>query len=150
MAPARRSVAERLEGKFVPEPNSGCWLWTAALDRGGYGVIGRGGRTGGGARAHRVLYALHRGPIPVGLDLDHLCRTRCCVNPWHLEPVTRRENILRGISALAAQAKQTHCKHGHEFTEANTYLESPTKRGCKECRRRIAREYGRRRRAKCQ
>lgn len=144
--PYPRPLSERFEEKYIPEPNTGCWLWTGALGGGGYGAIGAGGKRGGRRTAHRVAYELYRGPIPAGLELDHLCRTRCCVNPWHLEPVTRRENVLRGVSAAAQQAKQTHCKWGHEFTPENTYRETPTKRGCKECRRRLTREAGQRRR----
>src|SRR6266496_2265386 len=74
-----------------------CWLWTGKTGRDGYGRIGLGGR---GAlvrvRAHRFAYELLIGPIPDGLQIDHLCRVRHCVNPAHLEPVTQRENILRG------------------------------------------------------
>lgn len=87
----------RFEAKFVPEPNSGCWLWIAALhERAGYGAF----RYKGQARlAHRVSYEHFRGIIPAGLVLDHLCRTRCCVNPEHLEAVTLLENIRRGVPA---------------------------------------------------
>lgn len=71
----------------------GCWQWTGALNN-GYGIIGQDGTT---RRVHRVVYEALRGPVPVGLDLDHLCRNRACCNVTHLEPVTRRENLRRGI-----------------------------------------------------
>jgi hypothetical protein len=78
--------------------------------------------------AHRLAYRALRGDIPEGLVLDHLCRNPSCVNPEHLEPVTHRINTLRGISPPAIQAKQTHCKYGHEFNEANTRWSSGKKR----------------------
>lgn len=93
----------------------GCILWTGGVDPGGYG------RRVGGAYAHRYACEQAKGPIPSGLVLDHLCRVRHCVNPDHLEPVTNCENILRGVSPVAVNARRTHCKNGHEFTEANTY-----------------------------
>lgn len=108
---------------------SGCWLWTAYVDRKGYGVFGINQRTL--VKAHRYSYELHVGPIPEGLQLDHLCRVRHCVNPAHLEPVTNQENVIRGN---AARPKLTHCKHGHEFTPENTYLHPKRgKRHCKAC-----------------
>src|ERR1019366_4519713 len=93
--------------KFVlPEPNTGCWLWTGGLNRGGYGQF----MTPPCTVAHRVAYELFVGPIPEGLQLDHLCRVRSCVNPQHLEPVSQQENIRRGLGgmngAIAAGAKQ--------------------------------------------
>ncbi len=75
--------------------DAGCWLWVGKVNRGGYGVTSVAGKT---RSAHRVSYEWHVGPIPIGLDLDHLCRVRRCVNPDHLEPVTRRENINRGLT----------------------------------------------------
>lgn len=93
---------------------SGCWEWTGAVDLNGYGVVYGNGRM---RKAHRVLYEKANGTVPHGLELDHLCRNRKCVNPDHLEPVTHRENILRGVGTAASRARQTHCKHGHEFGE---------------------------------
>lgn len=88
-------IEERFWSKVEPEPNSGCWIWIGARTC-GYGAIGRGTRSEGNIGAHRFAYLLLRGPIPLGLEPDHLCRLRCCVNPWHLELVTRRENSQRG------------------------------------------------------
>ena len=96
---------------------SGCWLWTSSRRTNGYGEMAAWGKN---RLAHRVMYELLIGPIPDGLVLDHLCRTPACVNPDHLEAVTERENILRGSGAAAANARKTHCIHGHEFTEENT------------------------------
>jgi hypothetical protein len=110
------------------------WLWTAAINwPQGYGTIKVEGKMVG---AHRVAYELAVGPIPDGLQLDHLCRVRQCVNPSHLEPVTQRENLMRGESVPARQSRQTHCIHGHEFTPENTLIQAPNnRRQCRACRR---------------
>ena len=105
-------LPQRIETKIMPEPNSGCWLWAASLDGKGYGQVSINGRP---RRAHRVVYEYERGPIPAGLDLDHKCRNPICVNPDHLEPVTRGENLRRGIGNRAALHAKTHCPNGHEY-----------------------------------
>lgn len=97
----------------VPEhrPDLGpCWLWAAGLNRDGYGRFGVSGTKLG---AHRVAYELLRGPIPDGLELDHLCRAPCCVNPDHLEPVTHRENCRRGFSPSAKAVRTGLCEDAH-------------------------------------
>lgn len=90
-----------------------------------------------GRLAHRVAYEQARGPIPEGLELDHLCRNRACVNPDHLEPVTHRENLLRADTFAARHAAQTHCVNGHEFTPDNTYIRTRPEGGreCRACRK---------------
>lgn len=88
---------EAMWARVMPVPESGCWIWTGELNRNGYGRVWRLGRR---VMAHRAMYELLVGPIPEGLVLDHLCRVRCCVNPKHLEPVTVRENTIRGEAAL--------------------------------------------------
>ena len=130
-----RPLAERFWPKVDRDGPNGCWSWLGARDQKGYGQIQRGGRGGGRVRAHQVAYELVVGPVPDGLQLDHLCRNPNCVNPAHLEPVTGRENVLRGRTIVAAKAAQTHCHRGHELTEANIYRppKRPNSRHCRQC-----------------
>lgn len=119
------------------EESDGCWLWRAAINRGGYGVFWEREykRT---VIAHRFAFQYLIGPVPPGLDLDHLCRVRNCVNPAHLEPVTRRVNLSRGIGdrLRSERAKaQTHCLRGHLFDEENTAYKSDGARRCRTCHR---------------
>ena len=125
----RTSADRRFDAKWIPEPNTGCWLWTATGNGNGYGQFWSEKRM---VYAHRHAYERWVGPIPDGLQIDHLCRVRCCVNPNHLDPVTCRENLLRGETFNAENAAKTHCVHGHEFTPENTYI-SPCD-GCRRCR----------------
>lgn len=96
----------------------------------GYGQI-RPGDGRGALRVHRAAYELANGPIPDGMQIDHLCRNRLCCNPDHLEAVTREENIARGNAPHMVNARKTHCKYGHEFSPENTLV---TKRGSRSCR----------------
>lgn len=117
---------------------AGCWLWQGTLHRNGYGSLKVGGRNGVRIYAHRLAYELFAGQIPEGLELDHLCRNRRCVNPAHLEPVTRSVNTLRGIGPLmlgAINGAKQACKNGHAFDEENTYLRPGGGRTCRECQR---------------
>ena len=91
--------------------------------------------------AHRWAWEQVNGPIPEGLVIDHLCRNRECVNTLHMEVVTRGTNVLRGVSAPAQQARQTHCIRGHELSDENTYKTSGRTRICKECRKMHSRAY---------
>lgn len=111
-----------------------CWLWTAAQSTGGYAIFSLGGRSG---VAHRYAYELLVTRIPEGMVTDHLCRIRHCVNPAHLEIVTRGENSRRGI---ALRAPVTRCKRGHRYDEPNTYIHRDGTRKCRGCNReRVAR-----------
>lgn len=130
------------EDKFIPEPNSGCWLWTGSLDRDGYGQARYRGVV---RRAHRIIYETERGPIPAGLVLDHKCRNPGCVNPDHLEPVTQAVNLRRSPATLnSVNAAKTHCKYGHPFDGADSY----GRRLCSACRSVVNAEYRERVRAR--
>lgn len=140
-------MSVRLWGR-IAEPPSGCWLWLGNTTRNGYGQISMGGRkTQRMHMTHRLVWELLVGEIPTGLELDHLCRQRSCCNPAHLEPVTRRENLVRGKTIIADAVGRTHCIHGHEFTPENTYLDRRGKRGCRECRAASCRRYEERKKA---
>ncbi len=115
-----------------------CWIWTGARWR-GYGKT-EWGMPRRKSYAHRVVYELLVSSIPKGLTLDHLCRVHPCVNPGHLEPVTNRENLMRGEGFSAVHARKTQCRRGHEFSKANTY-EHNGQRHCRTCRRERQREY---------
>lgn len=126
MSPAARNYIERLWERAIPEPNSGCLLWTGYVQpQRGYGMI-RVGRTM--KLTHRVAYELTKGPIPDGLELDHKCRVRSCMNPDHLEPVTHLENIRRGHNAT-----KSHCVNGHPLSGQNIIARGNRLRLCLEC-----------------
>lgn len=127
-----------------------CWLWVGSTGRGGYGrfwIPARGEQPRHIVTAHRFIYEQSVGPIPDGLELDHLCRRPSCVNPSHLEAVTPRENTLRGTGPGGLNARKTHCHNGHPFDQVNTYPRPHgAGRDCRICRR----EAGRRCNAKRQ
>lgn len=123
----------RFWDKCIPEPNSGCWLWLGATMRNGYGELRVDGRN---RPAHRVAYEALVAPVSARLSMDHLCRVRCCVNPQHLEPVTQRENIMRGEGPEQAGARmrnKTHCPRGHSYAGDNLYVRSDGRRECRTC-----------------
>lgn len=119
-----------------------CWLWTAATNNTGYGIFRGEDRN---HVAHRFAYETFVEPAD-GLDIDHLCRIRNCVNPDHLEPVTRRENLLRGETLTAANTGKTHCPKGHPLVEPNL-CGGMNGRKCKTCKNEAERERQRRLRA---
>lgn len=120
-------------------PFSGCWEWCGSKLQCGYGEFWNGDRK---MLAHRWSYEQFVGPIPADLELDHLCRNRGCVSPYHLEPVTRSENALRGLTGHHRRREAehiTHCPQGHEYDEVNTWLR-PNRSGglsrhCRACER---------------
>jgi hypothetical protein len=116
---------------------TGCWNWNACVNAQGYGRVSSG-RPRLTIYAHRASYEAFVGSVPKGLELDHLCRNRRCVNPEHLEPVTHRENVRRGEAAERAAAKRRAapaCRAGHAFDAANTYISAQGKRRCRTCQR---------------
>jgi hypothetical protein len=139
-APSSAVLATVLEERFHSRvlKTSRCWEWQGPISPLGYGRIFYRNRSAGfriNVYAHRVSYEIHRGPIPPGLVLDHLCRNRKCVNPDHLEAVTNRENILRGVSPAAQKAAASHCPAAHPYSESNTYVTRSGHRSCRECTR---------------
>lgn len=125
------AVAVRIFDSAIPEPNSGCWLWAKYLNSDGYGVINVDHHNW---VAHRASYIAHRGPIPDGLEIDHKCRVRCCVNPDHLEAVTKVVNVRRSTAA-DRHKKITHCPKGHPYSGENLYIDKKGRRRCNACGR---------------
>lgn len=131
-------AVDRVYARMVVSP-LGCWEFAGALNHGGYGIV-QLGRGLGTDRAHRVIYRAEVGPIPDGGTIDHLCLNPRCVNPAHMEVVTRAENARRQWAsgrgnAGVRQREKTRCKRGHEFTPENTYVYDG-RRACRICRRR--------------
>lgn len=134
----RTSSSARALFEARVERSDGCWLWRGSVTANGYGTIKIGGRAGVRLYAHRLAYELFVGSIPARLELDHLCRNRRCVNPAHLEPVTRSENTLRGNAPAmlgALNGAKTHCKQGHPFDAVNTRHRPTGGRSCRACAR---------------
>jgi hypothetical protein len=131
---------ERFQNKIMPEPNSGCWLWTASVNRLGYGHFRWNGSIKG---AHRVAYELAHGQIPDNFEIDHKCKVRSCVNPDHLELVTHKINVLRGDSPTAINARKSMCMHGHPLSDDGRGY-----RCCKTCSNLTSAERSRRYREK--
>lgn len=117
----------------IDRQEDGCWLWRGCILSTGYGQAWIDGQRD---NAHRIAYELLVGPISEGLTIDHLCRVRHCVNPDHLEPVTMRENLLRGESPAAHHARKTHCAEGHPLAGENLRVDRRGWRICVTCDRR--------------
>lgn len=130
----------------VRKDDSGCWEWTGSKLPAGYGRFSYGG-DGNMGLAHRWSWEFHRGPIPAGMAIDHLCRNTSCVNPDHLEVVTYRENNIRSLPYKDGSTDMG-CKHGHPWTEANTYWHPKGHRNCRACRNAGNAAYNAKRRKK--
>lgn len=122
----------------IKEEN-GCWLWTRSLDSRGYAQIRVNGVL---TLAHRFIYKILIGEIPDGLVIDHLCRVKRCLNPYHMEPVTSAENTMRGDGVGSKNSRKTKCQNGH------TYDMFETGRRCRRCRKESRRLNAKARRAK--
>ena len=125
----RKPATERF-WKMVKVRSDGCWEWGGARN-GGYGSFWLNPVT---VLAHKFAYEEQYGPVPDGLELDHLCRNRLCVRPTHLEAVTHRENVVRGVNPAATHAALTHCPSGHAYDEENTHVSGRGWRYCRPCR----------------
>lgn len=124
----------KLKDPWVINAETGCWLWQGFIDPGGYGT--RGHRGGKSSMAHRRVYEERKGAIPFGLQLDHLCKVRHCVNPDHMEPVTPKINTLRSEGITALSSRKTHCKQGHSLPpELQFNVSQGFHRRCKVCQK---------------
>lgn len=136
-----KSWIPRFWAKVDKRPD-GCWMWTASVKEHGYGAFGI--RAGLIRNAHAIAYELMKGPVPKGLELDHLCRNRACVNPDHLEAVTHVVNVRRG-DAIASNHRRalarTQCAKGHPYIESNLYVNPQGRRKCRTCRKLLADKY---------
>lgn len=149
-APSALSLFERLIFHSHVVTN-GCWTWAGSKDKDGYGNTKVAGKH---AFAHRAMYQVCRGPIPEGMQLDHLCRNRACINPAHLDIVTSFENTMRSNAASAINARKTHCIHGHPLAGDNLSIQAAKNRSgarrfrrvCLACVRRNNEKYMERKR----
>lgn len=103
-----------------------CWVWIGKRDKGGYGIYNSN-------VAHRASYELFVSKIPKGMQIDHLCFERACVNPAHLEAVTQAENILRSIPNRTKRQNPKYCIHGHQYNSKNTYIRPNNSKSCRTC-----------------
>ena len=144
MGMKQMNFMERLAQFAATRTREECWVWPGSLATGGYGLTPIRGADGKKRTigVHRLAYEAVIGPIPDGLQIDHLCRNRACFNPYHLEAVSGHENWRRGESPSALHSRKTHCSNGHAFDEANTWVSAKRhQRVCKTCTRIRVRAY---------
>lgn len=133
---------EFIESRIERLPECGCWIWTGTLKANGYGLY-RLGKKKECFFAHRLSYEVFIGPIPSGLVIDHLCRVRSCVNPNHLEAVTFKTNVERGLSKNGS-----HCRNNHPYDTYVRFVGSKKIRRCKACDKIAAASYRARKKKK--
>jgi hypothetical protein len=124
----------RFQAKIQIDDNTGCWNWTGSKDAAGYGLCFFRGKT---ERIHRVMFAMHIGPVPRGKarcdsQVHHKCRNTSCCNPGHLQLVSQRQNVLEGVSPVALNARKTHCKNGHPLPQ-HANARNGRERVCRTC-----------------
>lgn len=144
----RQSLITRLINWSSVCPETGCWIWQRTKSADGYGTLclwTPRNKPKRSTKAHRLAYEEFVGPIPDGLQIDHLCRNRACICPDHMEPVTQQENVMRGDAKFVSKRlalQRTHCKNGHEYTAENTAIyQNNHGRRCRECNRMQCRKY---------
>ena len=127
------------------EDSNGCWKWQSTIATTGYAVTCFNGKA---RLVHRLSYKEFRGPINSKLQIDHICRVRDCVSPFHLRLITLKENVLCGVGITAVNKTKTFCCNGHEFTKENTYRKPNTNhRNCRKCLRATRLRYDARQKA---
>jgi len=141
-------MSETTTGRYrvhpVVDEATGCHNWPGSTQGKGYGKVVREGRQ---QQAHRWYWIQRNGPIPAGMQLDHLCRNRLCCNPDHLEIVTNRENQLRGMAPNVVAHRENRCRRGHAMTAENTYRYADGHRTCRTCALAGAKRYYARKKA---
>ena len=136
----RRSIEERM-WDHVRTEKGGCWLWEGYVDKDGYGrMVSREHSVVVSGYVHRMAWEQYRGAIPKGMQIDHLCKIKNCVNPEHLEVTSPQVNNLRSNSMAAKYARRDACKHGHPLTGANVRKVGNT-RVCQTCNRQRVAEH---------
>ena len=142
--PKKRPIMERFFDRVCFEPNTGCWLFDGSFSPDGYAYFYVSDKKM--KVAHKFLYEREVSPVPEGMELDHLCLVRCCVNPQHLEVVTHAENVRRGQPRNFNRNK-THCRNGHPYSGYNLTITPSGERTCKTCSREATRRFRERKRA---